>query len=180
MTPIGHTITGLAIGYLAIPRDTPIKQMGLLLAACALLASAPDLPFPYWGHNNYPISHSIFSTALGVILLETFVWRRFHGRPPITLSVMIAMALAWYSHILLDSFYSHAIGLEVLWPFSEGRLRLPIPWLAPGDKVHIFSIFNVKVALLEILTFGPLLVLAVLVKRCFVPVDQPAVTSLTE
>jgi hypothetical protein len=36
---------------------------------------------------------------------------------------------------------------------------------------------NVKVAIFEILTFGPLLMLAYLVKKCFVPLANPSDTS---
>jgi membrane-bound metal-dependent hydrolase YbcI (DUF457 family) len=172
LTPIGHTLTGLAIGYLAIPRDAPRKQRAVLLGAFALAASAPDLPFPYWGHSDYRISHSLLSTAIGVTILNSILWIRFRGRKPVTLGVMFGLALAWYSHILLDSFYNHAWGLPVLWPFSDARLALPIPWLSIGNKNDIFSMHNVKVAVFEILTFGPLLLLAYLVKKCFVPVGR--------
>jgi membrane-bound metal-dependent hydrolase YbcI (DUF457 family) len=177
LTPIGHTLTGLAIGYLAIPRDTPRKQKAVLLGAFALVASAPDLPLPYWGHSDYRISHSLFTAAIGVTILNFILWFRFRGRRPVTWGVMIGLAFAWYSHILLDTFYNHGWGLPVLWPFSDARLALPIPWLSIGNKNDIFSIHNVKVAVLEILTFGPFLVMAYLVKKCFVPVANPAMTS---
>ncbi len=165
MTPIGHTLTGLAIGYAAIPRDTTRNLKAWLLAAFAVLASAPDLPFPYWGHGRYFFSHSLFATAVGVIVLEVILAQRFRCRPPVGVSVMIGMAIAWFSHLLLDSLYNHAIGMHIYWPFSDAKFALPVPWLSIGDKNHILSLHNVKVALLEILTFGPLLLLAVLMKR---------------
>ena len=169
MTPIGHTITGLAIGYAAIPRDTPPKQKAWLLAAFALLGSAPDLPLPYWGHGRYFYSHSLFATGLGVLTLEAILAWRFRCRPPVGVSVMIGMAIAWFSHILLDSLYNHAIGMHIYWPFSDAKFALPLPWLSIGDRNNILSLHNVKVALLEILTFGPLLLLAVLMKHGFTP-----------
>lgn len=172
MTPIGHTLTGLAIGYLAIPRDLPRKQKLVLLGAFALAASAPDLPLPYWGHSDYRISHSLFNTTIGVAILSSILWFRFRGRRPVTWGVMLGLALAWYSHILLDTFYNHGWGLPVLWPFSDARLALPIPWLSIGNKYDIFSMHNVKVAVFEILTFGPLLVLSALIKKSFVPVSR--------
>jgi membrane-bound metal-dependent hydrolase YbcI (DUF457 family) len=170
LTPIGHTLTGLAIGYLAVPRDLPRKQKIILLGAFALAASAPDFPLPYWGHSDYRISHSIFTAAIGVTILNSILWLRFRGRRPVTWGVMIGLAFAWYSHILLDTFYNHAWGLPVLWPYSDARLALPIPWLSIGNKYDIFSMHNVKVAVLEVLTFGPLLIVSYLVKKCFVPV----------
>lgn len=83
MTPIGHTLTGLAIGYLAIPRATPIKPKMLLLAAFAVAASVPDLPLPYWGHNRYDISHSILMTTTGILLMELALGWRFGGQEPV-------------------------------------------------------------------------------------------------
>ncbi len=161
LTPIGHTLTGLAIGYLAIPRNTPGKQKAGLLAAFAVVASAPDLPFPYWGHFQYDISHSLLMTTIGVICLEVALVWRFRGQPPASWRVMIGFALAWYSHLLLDSFYNRTVGLPVGWPFAMGRIALPIPWLSTADKSNIFSLHNVRVAVYEILTFGPLLAIAI-------------------
>jgi membrane-bound metal-dependent hydrolase YbcI (DUF457 family) len=177
LTPIGHTLTGLAIGYLAIPRETPIKQKTSLLAAFAVLASVPDLPFPYWGHSDYEVSHGLFMTTIGTGIMAAFLWFRFRGRPPITLGVMLAMALAWYSHLLLDSLYNHAIGLQIYWPFSKGRIAFPVPWLTPGNKYDIFSMHNVKVALYEIATFAPLLLLAVVVKDYLLPLWRTDATE---
>jgi membrane-bound metal-dependent hydrolase YbcI (DUF457 family) len=172
LTPIGHTLTGLAIGYLAIPRDAPRKQRAVLLGAFALAASVPDLPLPYWGHSRVEISHGVVSATVGIVVLWSVLWTWFRGQRPVTVGVMIGLGLAWYSHILLDSFYNHAWGVPYLWPISDARLRLPISWLSPGNRADIFSMHNVKVAVYEILTFGPLLVLAYLVKKCFVPVSR--------
>lgn len=89
----------------------------------------------------------------------------------------MGLAIAWYSHILLDTLYNHAIGLQIFWPFSNARVALPIPWLSNGNKYDIFSMHNVKVAVFEILTFGPLLVLSYFVKKCFVPAANPRAFS---
>ena len=169
MTPIGHTLTGIAIGYLAIPRATPLKPKATLLAAFVVLANAPDLPFPYWGHDRYDISHSLFATTLGVLLLESALLWRFRGRTPVGWRVMAGLALCWYSHLLLDTLYSHAIGLAIFWPWNETRVALPIPWLHSGDRTHVFSIYNVRVAIFEILSFTPLVVMAYLIKKAVVP-----------
>jgi membrane-bound metal-dependent hydrolase YbcI (DUF457 family) len=172
MTPIGHTLTGLTIGYLAIPRATPIKPKMLLLAAFAIAASVPDLPLPFWGHFRYEISHNIFSTTLGVLLLELVLVWRFRGREPVGWRVMLGLALAWYSHLLLDSMYNHGYGVAMFLPLSEQSFALPVPWLARGDREHIFSLHNVMVAVYEVLTFAPLVVMAYLVKKAVTP--EPA------
>ncbi len=167
MTPIGHTLTGLAIGYLAVPRDAPPKQTAIMLGVFALLASAPDLPFPFWGHNDYRISHSLVTTTVGIVLIGGFLAFKYKGRPPFTPTMLLAGAIAWYSHILLDSLYNHAIGLEVGWPLFDYRMAWPVSWLSPGNKHDIFSMHNVKVAVYEVLTFGPLLMLSLICKYLF-------------
>jgi len=165
LTPIGHTLTGLAIGYLAIPREMPRQQKTWALAVFALLASVPDLPFPYWGHNDYRISHSLVVTTFVLVIVVGILALKYKGQAPFTPSMLLAGALAWYSHILLDSFYNHAIGLEIGWPIVDYRIALPVPWLSPGNKLDIFSMHNVKVAVFEVLTFGPLLVLSIILKH---------------
>jgi hypothetical protein len=165
MTPIGHTLTGLAIGYAAIPRDTPPQQKMACLAGFALLASLPDLPLPYWGHGFLDASHSLVSCTIGVLVIGSFLLWKYKGRFPFTPTMIVAGALCWYSHMLLDSMYSWGVGLPIAWPFGMVRLALPVPWLQIADKADVLSLYNVKVAMFEILTFGPLLLLAVLVKH---------------
>jgi hypothetical protein len=165
MTPIGHTLTGLAIGYLAVPREVPRQQKTLCLAAIALLASLPDLPLPFWGHAHLEISHSLVSCTAGVLVIGSLLLWRYKGRFPFTPTMIVAGALAWYSHMVLDAMYNRAIGLPVMWPFGIVRLNLPVPWLAIGNKTDILSMYNVKVAMFEMLTFGPLLLLSILVKH---------------
>jgi membrane-bound metal-dependent hydrolase YbcI (DUF457 family) len=169
MTPIGHTFTGLAIGYLAVPRATPFKPKIVLLAGFAVVASAPDLPLPYWGHFRYDISHSIFSTAVGILLLELVLAWRFRGREPVGWRVMLGLTVAWYSHLLLDTLYNHAQGLAIFWPVSDKSVALPVPWLSRGDREYLFSLHNVMVAVYEFLTFAPLVVIAYLMKKAVVP-----------
>lgn len=179
MSPVGHTLTGLTIGYLAVPRATPTKTKFTLLAAIATLASAPDWPLPYWGHFRYEISHSLLMTTIGTMLLSLILTWRFRWNPPVTLRVIIGMVLAWYSHLLLDSFYNHGYGVYISWPWQRARFALPIPWLANADREHVFSMHNVRVALYELATFGPLLILAMLSKKCVVPTANEEGKPLT-
>jgi membrane-bound metal-dependent hydrolase YbcI (DUF457 family) len=168
MTPIGHTLTGLAIGYTAIPRDVPTKQKFGYLAVFSLFASLPDLPLPYRGHSSFEISHSLVTCTVGVMVIGSLLLWKYKGRFPFTPMMIFAGALCWFSHILLDSMYSWGIGTPFAWPLGKARLALPVPWLHIANKTDIFSLYNVRVAIFEILTFGPLLLLAVLFKQ-FLP-----------
>lgn len=174
MTPIGHTLTGLAIGYAAIPRDVPTRQKVYCLAVFALLASLPDLPLPFWGGNRFDISHSIVTCTAGVVVVGSLLLWKFKGRFPFTPTMILAGALCWYSHLVLDAMYSWGLGMPIAWPFGTVRLNLAVPWLHLSDKVNVFSMHNVWVGIYEILTFGPLLLVAVLFKHFYPrkPVDR--------
>lgn len=129
MTPIGHTLTGLTIGVLALPRAASRARVFLQLTTCGVLANVPDFPLPHWGHDRYDISHSLFVNLLllGLMALLFAGWptarQRVGGWPAIR-----GGGLAWLSHLLLDSFYNHGLGIAIFWPFSTARLVLPIVW----------------------------------------------------
>jgi hypothetical protein len=167
MTPIGHTLTGLAIGTLALPRDVPPRQKVACLAVFALLASLPDLPLPFLGHTRFDISHSLVTCTVGVIVVGSLLLWKFKGRFPFTPTMILAGALCWYSHLVLDAMYSWGIGMPIAWPIGEARLNLAVPWLHIGNKTDVFSMHNVWVAIYEVLTFGPLLLGALLAKRLY-------------
>ena len=167
MSPVGHTLTGLAIGYLAVPRATPLKPKLALLAMFAVAANAPDLPFPYWGHERYDISHSVFSTAAGLTILLTVLVSWFRGRDPVGWRILLGLAVAWYSHLLLDTLYAHGHGLAIYWPLNNDRIAVPLSWLGRANRIDVFSLHNVRVAFFELITFGPLLVFALLAKAIF-------------
>lgn len=167
MTPIGHTLTGLAIGYTALPDGTSRKQKMLCLAGFSLLANLPDFPLPYWGHRDPAISHSLVTCTVGVLVIGSFLLWKFRGRFPFTPAMIVAGALCWYSHMVLDAMYSWGVGLPIAWPLGIVRLELAVPWLHIANKTDVVSMHNARVALMELLTFGPLLLLSVLTKHAF-------------
>lgn len=162
MTTIGHALTGLAIGYLTIPDDMPRRPKLCALAIFAFIANIPDLPL-----GRYIISHSVFTVTIAIVAGVIYSKIVFRNSPYFTNRMLLGAALAWYSHLLLDTMYNRAgeQGYEMFWPLSDARAALPIPWLLQGDKVHILSWHNVSVAFFEILTFGGLLLAAVAMKR---------------
>ncbi len=153
MSPVTHSLVGFAIGYAAARRDE--QRLAFALAGVAL-ANLPDWPLPGWGHDAYHVSHSL---ALNLLLIgiAAIVANRWLSRRQLTL-----LATAWLSHLLLDSSYGHGQGIQIGWPLVDFRLNLPIPWLRTLDIRNPLSWRNLKVALLELATFGPV-VLAILV-----------------
>lgn len=156
MTQVGHVITGAAISVLSVPNRITPRQRTIYTIVFMLLATVPDWPFKNWGHDRYYLSHSLFVTLLFLMLLFiAFYFLR-------DLRQKIGGALAWLSHLLLDSFYNHGEGVAIYWPVSSASLALPIPWfeVGTGPLAHLMRVF-----LIELISYMPLLLLALLVCR---------------
>jgi hypothetical protein len=136
------------------------------LAGFVVLANAPDLPLPGWGHDRYFISHSVFVTSAAVLIAAcaALAIMRAMGRQS-SRRLILAGAMAWYSHLLLDTFYNHGKGLAIFWPVSDARIALPLPWFSTMRLPPIFSSHNVRVWLIEAAAYGALLAAAVFTKH---------------
>ncbi|QDT67173.1 hypothetical protein MalM25_00700 [Planctomycetes bacterium MalM25] len=150
MSPVAHSLVGLTLGNLA-GRNSP-KRAWFLVAGVAL-ANLPDWPLPGWGHDAYHVSHSL-AVNLALIGLAVLVARCW-----LDARSLAFLALAWLSHLLLDSLYNHGKGVQIGWPLTDFRLTLPIPWLQTLEIQQPLSWRNLSVALLELLTFAPLALL---------------------
>lgn len=160
MSPVGHTLTGLAIGAAAIPMDWSRRRKQVAFGCLALLANAPDLPLPDWGHERYDISHSIFTTLVGCLIVALLATWLLKLQKLFAWSLLLAGVEAWYSHLLLDTFYNHGKGLAVYWPLSDGRIALPIPWFRTLSADQVFCWRNFRVAAIEAVCYGMVLAAA--------------------
>lgn len=155
MSPVGHSLIGLAIGAATI-RDRRPCDRAIALAGFVVLANLPDAPLPGWGHDAYHVSHSLPLT-LCLIAGIGAIAHRF-----VPTQLVVAGGLAWTSHLLLDSFYNHSLGVQIGWPIIDYRLNLPVLWLRTLDLAQpMWSGRNLSVFALEAVTFGPILWLAV-------------------
>jgi len=167
MTFVGHIFMGAAIALLVMPPEFSARRKCATVAAFALLAKVPDLPFPGWGHDRYDISHSVFTITLLLLAIGLTIYfvqpaRRWVGGG----AIILAGATACYSHLLLDTFYNHGNGLAMFWPFSNARVALPIAWFDvirtpyPQISLHTLKVYGV-----EFLAYGPVLLAAALYHR---------------
>lgn len=169
-SPIGHTLTGLAIGRLAQPKDFRETFRWLLFAAFA--SNAPDLDFIAGivgggGINSVHRgpSHSIVAAIVFSAFMAAILGRWWQHRQRIFWT-----SLALYgSHLFLDM-CTHS-GIPLLWPLSTELYSLPVAILVgidhgtPGATVnhfvwHLTSLRNVQPLLLELLLFVPLFLIA--------------------
>jgi hypothetical protein len=181
MTLVGHMLTGTAIGVVAMPDYPRTRQKTIFLVVFALLATVPDWPFRNWGHAKYYVSHSLFINLLLISFIWTIlfivprIWKKFSLIPPIralSWQVLLCGSLAWMSHLLLDTFYNHKKGLAIFWPLSSTRVALPIPWLAVVSRPFLpVTTGNLRIILLDFLTFFPLVVFAIVIRTTFIQND---------
>ena len=107
------------------------------------------------GHRG--ASHSLLPVIL-VGLLVGWLAPRF-GLPRLKTALLAAAVLA--SHGLLDALTASGRGVPVLWPFSFHRYALP--WRPIPDSpcgLDYLSLAGLRVALIEVIQFLPLLVFA--------------------
>ena len=164
MTGIGHSLTGMSLAALAMPRRWRAPAWLAGMAAFAVLANGPDIDLPFWGHAEYLISHSLFVNVplIAAVLAAAAAWpalrRKLGGWP-----VLAAGAAAWMSHLLLDSFYGPGHGIRIFWPLSrEAALKLPMPWFdALSGGWHLDPV-TFRIAAIEVLFYGPLLAICLL------------------
>jgi membrane-bound metal-dependent hydrolase YbcI (DUF457 family) len=161
MTPVGHSLMGLAIGWIAVPAEFSRRAKIVTLGAFIALPNAPDWPLPGWGHDRYDISHSIFVTlgAIAVAMVLAFIalWRTRY----FAWRLIVGGAIAWLSHLLLDTFYFGRRGIAMFWPVSEARVSLPMPWFTVMELKPLVSAHNARVFAIEAAFYGAILALVV-------------------
>lgn len=160
MVFVGHSCTGVALALLAVPGNARRKRVLVTCGVFAVLANAPDVPIPGWGHDVYEVSHSFFCNLAWMLPLVVFFlvskkWMEWVGG----IRVVVLGMIACLGHMVLYAMYNHGLGLYVWWPLGYGKLVLPLPWLEklqnPPEFWHTVRILGV-----ELLTFGPLVWLA--------------------
>lgn len=186
MTPLGHSLTGVALAFIALGsvEQVSVRRTGFTIAAFVLLANVPDLPLPNWGHERYDISHSLFVIAPLLALAVAGLLAKRKLLPALGgLRLILFAAAACLSHLLLDTFYNHGKGLAMFWPISKTSLALPIPWF-DTIKAPLLSAINLKTFAVELVCYAPWAALAAIhfrrsraQKSAGMPVAQPTKTA---
>lgn len=157
MTTIGHSLTGVSIAVLALPRGRSLLWYLVAGHLFVFAANIPDFPFSGWGHDAYQVSHSIFLAALlasliGLLRLIPEISAR------VSTAMFLAFSAAWLTHMPLDSIYSHGHGIGIFWPFSDAHLAMPIPWFDtltwPPKTAHNLHVFRTELVFYGLVLAG--------------------------
>ena len=152
VTTVGHSLTGLSLAVLTLPRAQSLRWYVLVGLCFVFFANVSDFPLPGWGHSNYHVSHSVFVTLfLASLLALLLLWPGF--RVTVGGRIMVAWSAAWLSHMVLDSIYAHGRGIAIFWPFSNAHLAMPVPWFETLS-IPVRSVHNLRVFAIEAMVYG--------------------------
>ncbi len=155
---------GLAIGWVVVPAEFSQRAKIVTLAAFVALANAPDWPLPGWGHDRYDVSHSIFLTLGMIAVVAAIATAALRRTRYFAWRLIVGGAIAWLSHLLLDTLYFGRRGLAMFWPVSEARVSLPLPWFTVMQLKPLVSAHNARVFAIEAAFYGAILALVVIAR----------------
>jgi membrane-bound metal-dependent hydrolase YbcI (DUF457 family) len=164
--PVAHGLVGAGVVAALLPSDQPDRWKWLALGA--FLGIAPDFDYALnWlrisrGGWHHGFTHSIpFALVVGLVTIA--ILRQWKVR-----SFLIATA-AYVSHTLLDYMLTESRGVALWWPFTNYRYKLrlpnPIDYTWSDDSFSQAAIDLLKISLIELLIFAPILLAVILVRR---------------
>ncbi|HVF50292.1 MAG TPA: metal-dependent hydrolase [Pyrinomonadaceae bacterium] len=159
--PVAHGLVGASI--VAALHPAPARRRYLPLVAGALLANAADSDFllVFTLHSRAwhrgPTHSLIFALVVCLLLALASGKRR--------LREALAYGLAYASHAFLDyATTKHGGGVELLWPFSNGRLMLG--WVGLSElPSRLPATTIIKWFAFELLLLSPLLAFVLFLRR---------------
>ncbi len=171
-SPLAHAMAGAIVAWAAErlpPRIRPIpRATAATLGAGALLAVAPDIDLLYVSLHR-TVTHSITAVAFTTIVVAA-VTRWVTGRTNWGLAAVCGAAYG--SHLVLDWLgedLNLPRGIQVLWPLSDQWFLSGWDVFRSTQRARPLSLpsmlYNLRTAIQELLTLGPLLILLWMTKR---------------
>lgn len=163
--PVAHSLIGATVAT-AVDKDSGVRWRILCLSA--LLGVCPDFDYVLnWLHVgsggwHHGFTHSfVFAFFLGALVsLAT-------GSRSINRFIVFSAAVA--SHPLLDFLMTESGGVALWWPFTDSRYKLGaqtvIDYSWSSTSFWNAAVDILRISLIELIIFGPLLLLVVLLKR---------------
>ena len=160
--PVAHGLIGASAVAALLPLSRSRIAKPLLIGA--VLAISPDFDYALnWlqisrGGWHHGFTHSIpFALVLGlvtIIVLKDWKARSF-----------VVFSAAFASHALLDFLLTESMGVALWWPFTDQRYRLRLPNPIEYSSVWESTMDMIRVSLIELLVFAPVLLLVLLLRH---------------
>jgi len=155
VTTVAHSLTGLSIAVLALPKGHSLIWYLLVGQFFIFFANLPDFPLPGWGHASYEVSHSVFLTGLLASMMALLLLHpKFNEQ--VGAKVVLFWSITWLGYMVLDAMYNHGQGIGIFWPISDAHLVLTTPWFETLTWPP-FTEHNRRVFLTELGVFGAIL-----------------------
>jgi inner membrane protein len=158
---IGHAAAGAAM-YFSQRQLQPSRG----LAACVLVAIAPDIDYLIWWFARVQIepraTHSVLF-CFGSAALAWACLRASEGRGIQDVS-FATLLLASCSHLVLD-FMVGVHGLPLLWPFLSSEFTCPVGVLPSAGRLSLTNLYLWRNLLIELVVLLPALALFSAVRR---------------
>ena len=166
--PLAHSLIGATV---AAALDKGAEVRWRLLCLGGFLAVCPDFDyFLNWlrvgrGGWHHGFTHSIvFAMFVGAITAFVTRWRSVRG--------FIVFSAVTASHTLLDYVITESRGVALWWPFTDQRYKLrvtnPIDYTWSSASLWQATVDVLRICLVELIIFAPLLLLVILLRRSFV------------
>ena len=166
--PLAHSLIGATVAA-ALDKGAEVRWRFLCLGG--FLAVCPDFDyFLNWlrvgrGGWHHGFTHSIvFAMFVGAITAFATRWRSVRG--------FIVFSAVTVSHTLVDYVITESRGVALWWPFTDQRYKLrvpnPIDYTWSSASLWEATVDVLRICLVELIIFAPLLLLVILLRRSFV------------
>ena len=163
--PVAHSLMGATVGA-ALTSKSEARWQLLLLTA--FLAVCPDFDYALnWLHVgrggwHHGFTHSVlFAMFVGALTAFVSGWRSVRG--------FIIFSAATASHTLFDYVMTESRGVALWWPFTDRRYKLggtnPIDYTLSSTSFWEAAVDVLRISLTELILFGPMLLLLILLRR---------------
>jgi membrane-bound metal-dependent hydrolase YbcI (DUF457 family) len=167
--PVAHGLLGVSV-VVALRQTSQSHQWKPLLIA-AFLGLCPDLDYALnWlrisgGGWHHGFTHSVmFAFILGLLTAMILGERQVRG--------VVLFSAATISHTMLDFLLTESHGVALWWPFTGRRYKLslpnPIDYTWSSESLWGAAADLLRISLVELMIFAPLLLVVVLVKKLLV------------
>ncbi len=176
-TPVGHSLAGAVI-YALTTKGTHLLRFWKWGVACMFVAALADIDFFPALFGDLALANRLHRYLTHTLLFALVAWlmalvvlRTIHRARPLRDSLVLFACLT--SHIFLDLLGKDTrppIGVPFLWPFVQRSYKLPVEVFLDIKKdayTEIFGLHNLRVVAHEILLFGSLLAITVVLKMRF-------------